>query len=409
MAENKGINLNTEEKAKLTPNISTQKPLPQRPLPSRPNPTMEQNTKNEVELKQTQKEIVKKEKQQKIKAQKVKKEKIKKPKEENIEEKQETQKNSKISSIWLKYRLYFFACLAVVGVFVIAFLIIFFSIKAKENQPLVMDSNAIVTVVAFNGQYYLEAPESEEAYYYVFELTANENPVLIFSRVKQIDVSQYFNQQAIFTIRYYIQKESDASRSASSLSVQYAPQEQLSTPVLRLNEETNQLEWNYVLNAESYMFYYASGEEILTYEYFPPIDDEDNIGSFMPDIDFGVYNISIVAMSSDSPFYVDSEQSNIIVVSNFETQQQVLSASYSLVNQTIFIDASNLQANAHNFAVYIGEQVLYFSPTEIQNTYQIDLAEHGQTIILGDTVSVVTLGTGEFLFDSEPKICTPQN
>lgn len=391
MTKENNEKLNKEIEVKVaSPDIVMPEKLPSHPLPpKRPLPA------NAIsEEKPAKKKKIKK---------------IKKNKEVQTEQTPLTEEEIKKNK-QKKVKLYIILGSALLGLILITVLTLIIIIKVRENTPLEMSTDAVVEVVAFNNQYFLEVEEDEQAYYYIFEISHDDEPFLIFSKTNQIDVSQYFQQKTTFTIRYYIQKESSLSRSDASQSIEYVAKEQLTTPVIRLNEETNKIEWNYVLNAGSYMFYYANGSEVSTYEFTPPVDDEDNIGSYMPSLEYGIYDISIVAKPTNETYYNASEQSNILEVSNYDVCEQVLSASYSLSEQKVYFDASNLSSEDNqNYAIHIGNQILYFSPIVIQDNYVINVQEYGFEITLGIQVSVVTLGDGEYVLNSPAKICTPAN
>lgn len=325
----------------------------------------------------------------------------------------ETQlKNSKIKEkkIRLSKKFYLIMTLCVVFVTVVLSLAIFILNKIEEDRQLIIPSENIVSVVHFADEYYLNVPESQEAEFYIFEIAKDdETPFEIFCTDNQIDVSAYFGQRATFSIRYYIQKQSNASRSLPSSMTSYTSMSKLSSPILSFDEQTNLLSWDYVANASSYEFFYADdiGIESVIYTPISDINDEGR-GTYQLSLPYGIYNVCVVALTQDN-YYEKSEASNFVTIEVFDKQNEVYFVLYNLTLQKIFINAQNIEQENHNFAVYIGEEILYFNPSVKSDEYEINILEHNLEITLGITIGVVTLGDGEFLLDSDLAIALPQS
>lgn len=321
----------------------------------------------------------------------------------NAEEPLQNKKSKKKSK-----KFYFIASSILLSLVIIGVFVMLILNSVKDNEQLFLPSSAVVEVVEMNNQYYLQVPEHNVAMYYIFEIAQDDQePFLLFSNKNIIDVSAYFNQDSVFELRYFVQKASEKSRSLPSLAFTYVHQQQLLAPILSYDEQTHMLSWNYVSGAASYEFFYAAGNEVLSFKVEQQNQPQDEgHGSHVLPLPYGNYQICVVAHPQNTIFYLSSPASNTINVQYYGQRQSVNSASYSLSGQTVTIDASNLQQEHHVFELTIGTQKRQFIPQIKQNTYVLNLAELNITLTIGMTVSVVTQGDGAYIMNSNAVIAS---
>lgn len=314
-----------------------------------------------------------------------------------IVEQKPTKKRKKSKFLFVASSLFFAAI--IVCVFVVMIIN-----SIKDNEKLVLPSGAVVQVVHFGNKYFLEVPEHEVAQYYVFEIKKeDEQEFLLLSTKNKLDVSAYFNQQSAFEVRYYVQKKTEKSRSLPSAKITYVHQQPLTAPILSFDPQTKTLSWNYVENAKKYEFFYASGDQVLSFEVTPtPTQNDEGHGTLVLTLPNGAYQISMIAHPQDAVYYLPSQVSNSVFVEIFSQKQSVDSATYSLSNQKLTIDAHNLSPQDHQFLIVVGDKTFEFNPQQKQNEYEIEFADLGIQIEIGVKVEIVTKGNNAYVLNSPP-------
>lgn len=393
---NKEGNANKGLQGGPTPPKPNLPPMP--PMP--PKPTNLQQKQVVPVQKVEKKEVLEnKDKKEPVKTTKSKKSKKEKKPKYVLGEKEQNEKPKNKR----KLLYYILGSVSMAAVLVTILIIVILNAFA-DNEKLIIAQDNVVEVYAVADEFYFQAPENGAASYYIFEVKkGNENSILIVNSSNIYNASYLLDERATFQIRYYIQKQKETTRSLPSQWINFVSTEKLETPVIWFNEDANAIEFNYIENTDFYRIYYSDINDV-SYIDFTPIQTEDDFGiaSFANTLPNGVYDVTVVAMpEEDNLYYVASNSSNTLEISNYGQSEAVNGATYSLSGQTVTIDASNLDEIAIGFKIIVGSEWLTFTPQVKQDFYTIDLAPHNITITLGMEVFVVSVGDeASYILDS---------
>lgn len=362
-------------------------PIPQRPIPTPPKQVQPQPVPQKQVAEPATKPIEKEKK--------TKQKKQKQPKEVLGEKEQQTKKKQKF--------LMYVGGSVVLAVIIITVLVILILNSFSGNQVLALDENARVDVYHFSNEYYIQATEDDEAVFYVFEIKKEgDESILIVQSSNVYNASYLLDERANFQIRYYIQKQDEKTRSEPSTWTNYVSQKQLQAPVIAFNEQDNTIDFSYIDYADFYRVYYWDKNQVQYFDYTPtPSQDDQGVAKVENTLPYGIYDVTVVAMPEETnEFYLISESSNALVISNYGQAQAINGATYSLSGQLLTIDASNLTEIATAFEIHVDNKQLSFTPTEKQDTYIIDLAANQMSVTLGMQVYVICKGDGNYILDS---------
>jgi competence protein ComGC len=342
----------------------------------------------------------------------LKNKKVKQTKKTSIEKKQGreiAEKQTKKNKFNFKI-LIAIACIVVV-IFVAVLIVVN---RAKENAQLQISSSAAeITIVKSQDDYYIIAPVVEKADIYIFEIkSAYEDITKVESNTNVATITGAFDVKQAYSLRFYVQRKgNEKTKSKPTEWVDYIASTKLLQPQINYNENSQTLVWFGVINVDYYNLYYSSktGVEVKKITTLPNQDGEVVVDFDSLGLEYGQYEISVVAISNNQNIFLPSNASNKLVINYFYKLPKVSGASYNFENNILTIQMDEIIDNAKIKITHEGGSFTFPTIKEVYE-YSINVSDYNNlSFESGQEIFVSLVSNEQFVIESEKVLATFSN